>query len=121
MSAALIKASCLTCGEVDLTPRDITLNVSVRTPDLSHYLFRCPTCRVVVQKPADENIIALLHGNGLVNKTPWELPQHPEDPPGGAALTLDDLITFGLALHATEDAAMWALPQSAAELARWAR
>lgn len=116
-----IQAACDVCGPVDLTPRDITLNVSARCPSRSHYCFTCPRCHDRVEKPADERVIALLAGSGVVNKTPWEPPTHPEDPPGGQQLTEDDLIQFGLALHAFDDAAMRALPQSAAELARWAR
>lgn len=116
-----IKASCCTCGEVELSPRDITLNVSARMPERSHYVFDCPVCKDRVEKPAGDDVIALLVHGGLVNKTPWEPPTHPEDPPGGPPLTEDDLIQFGLLLHSVEEAAMCALPQSAAELERWMR
>ena len=47
-----IKASCPTCGEVELTPADVSLMVCSHAP-LSYYAFCCPTCREEVRKPAD--------------------------------------------------------------------
>ena len=38
-----IKASCPTCGEVELTPADVSLMVCSHAP-LSYYAFCCPTC-----------------------------------------------------------------------------
>ena len=38
-----IKASCPTCGEVELTPADVTLMVCTHAA-LSYYAFDCPTC-----------------------------------------------------------------------------
>jgi hypothetical protein len=117
-----IQTACPVCGLVELSSRQITLNVSARMPERSHYCFTCPTCLDRVERPADDRIIALLAGSGIVNKTQWEPPNHPEEPlPVGPPLTEDDLIRFGLQLQQHEDAAMLALPASAAELARWAR
>jgi hypothetical protein len=68
------------CGVVELASRQITLNVSARVPERSHYCFTCPGCQDRVEKPADEHVIGLLAGNGIVNKTPWELADPPRRP-----------------------------------------
>ena len=39
-----IKATCPTCGEVGLTPRDIDLRVDETGEEESFYAFTCPTC-----------------------------------------------------------------------------
>lgn len=98
-----IRATCPSCGEVDLTPEQIVLTV-VRAdeapvgPD-SHYAFRCPSCTERVEKPADERIAHLLTTGGVsvsvlddVEEQRRALPSHPEDPPEGPALTHDDLL-----------------------------
>lgn len=95
-----IRATCPTCGEVDLTPKQIVLTV-IRAeeapvgPD-SHYAFTCPSCTDRVEKPADERIAHLLTTGGVnvsVLDEPGErLPAHPESPPDGPVLTRDDLL-----------------------------
>ena len=56
-----IKASCPTCGEVELTPADVALMVCSHAP-LSYYAFCCPTCSEEVRKPADDHVVLTLHG-----------------------------------------------------------
>ncbi len=94
-----IRASCPVCGEVDLQPADVTLHL-VRhgdedVGDGSCYRFACPACLDVVTKPADERIAALLQTGGveveLLGPDAGREP-HPELPPGGPALTPDDLL-----------------------------
>ena len=46
-----IKASCPTCGEVELTSDDVSLMVCSQ-PTLSYYAFTCPGCLDEVRKPA---------------------------------------------------------------------
>lgn len=106
-----IRASCPTCGEVDLTPDDIHLTV-IRTtraevgPD-SHYTFTCPECAESVAKPATERIARLLTGGGVETEivdcshpaAARRRPSHPESPPNGPPLTADDLIDFHLLLE----------------------
>jgi hypothetical protein len=104
MSHTVIKSSCPVCGPVDLTPRDLTLNVSARSPEFNHYVFRCPHCQDRVERPATPEVIRLLADGGVIPKTPWEPPVDPETRrPGGLPLTEDDLITFGLKLHFIAD------------------
>lgn len=101
-----IRATCPTCGEVELTPEQIRLTV-IRSDEVpvgpdSHYSFECPTCLEDVDKPADERIARLLSTGGVpvtvVDESEGSLPEHPEYPQGGPALTYDDLLDFHLLL-----------------------
>jgi hypothetical protein len=95
-----IKASCPTCGEVELTPADVTLMVCAQ-PALSYYAFDCPTCCTEVRKPADDNVVALLVSGG-VPATVWELPAEALEVKKGPGLTYDDLLDFALHLGTTD-------------------
>lgn len=110
-----IRATCPTCGEVDLTADDIELEL-VRAPgervaDGSCYRFCCPACEQIITKPADERIARLLASGGVrifadghpvasLDDDPVvpELPPHPEGPAVGPTLTHDDLLDFHLEL-----------------------
>ena len=95
-----IKASCPTCGEVELTSSDITLRVCNHAP-LSYYAFVCPGCRDEVRKPADDHIVSLLMSGG-VRAQVWEVPAEALEPKPGPSLNYDDLLDFVLQLG-TED------------------
>ena len=95
-----IKASCPTCGEVELTPPDVSLMVCAQ-PGLSYYAFDCPTCGHEVRKPADDNVVALLVSGG-VPATVWELPAEALEVKKGPDLTYDDLLDFALHLGTTD-------------------
>lgn len=113
-----IRASCPRCGEVDLVPAELHVQL-VEEPggsvgQGSSYRFTCPDCELAVTKPADARIVSLLQGGGVEVRrvAPPELEvelgvagptAHPEDPPDGPALTVDDLI----ALHALLDRDDW--------------
>lgn len=89
-----IKASCPTCGEVELTPADVALMVCSHAP-LSYYAFGCATCGEQVKKPADEHVVALLVSGG-VPATVWDLPAEVLEDHAGPRLTYDDLLDFAL-------------------------
>ena len=126
-----IRATCPTCGEVDLTAADIELEVlreeDEPVADGSCYRFCCPECEQIITKPADERIARLLASGGVrifANGEPVDdldarpapapaLPPHPEAPAAGARLTHDDLLDFHLLL---EDASWF--DQLAGELTR---
>ncbi|MDP9431548.1 MAG: hypothetical protein M3P91_02180 [Actinomycetota bacterium] len=95
-----IKASCPTCGEVELTAKDITLRVCNSAP-LSYYSFMCTTCKDEVRKPADDHVISLLLSGG-VRAEVWEIPAEALEPKAGPTLSYDDLLDFVLHLGADD-------------------
>ena len=95
-----IKASCPLCGEVQLTPEDVSLMVCSSAP-LSYYAFDCPTCHQEVRKPADDHVVSLLVSGG-VPATPWDLPAEALEVKCGPQLSYDDLLDFGLQLASTD-------------------
>jgi predicted RNA-binding Zn-ribbon protein involved in translation (DUF1610 family) len=95
-----IKASCPTCGEVELTPADVSLIVCSHAP-LSYYSFACPGCTEQVRKPADDHVVSLLVSGG-VPATVWEVPAEALEPRTGPALTYDDLLDLAIQLNSTD-------------------
>jgi predicted RNA-binding Zn-ribbon protein involved in translation (DUF1610 family) len=107
-----IRASCPSCGEVDLQPMDVTLRV-IRRDDGnvgpgSNYRFACPDCEQLVTKPADDRIAQLLTTGGVPVEDRAEGSSHgpsttgtphPEAPPAGPPLTHDDLLDLHLLLE----------------------
>lgn len=92
-----IKATCPTCGEVDLTPQEIELRVDETDASASFYAFDCPSCLENVRKPADERVVHLLISGGVE-----VLPAAPPAPArrklserfDGPRLNHDDLLDF---------------------------
>ncbi|HVM28162.1 MAG TPA: hypothetical protein VM433_10910 [Mycobacteriales bacterium] len=95
-----IKASCPGCGEVELTPADVSLMVCSHAR-LSYYAFTCPGCADEVRKPADDHVVSLLVSGG-VPATVWDVPAEAIEPRTGPALTYDDLLDLGLQLASTD-------------------
>ena len=95
-----IKASCPTCGEVELTPADVSLVVCSHAP-LSYYAFDCPGCTQEVRKPADDHVVSLLVSGG-VPATVWAVPAEALEPRTGPPLTYDDLLDLAIHLHSTD-------------------
>lgn len=98
-----IKASCPSCGEVELTSDEVRLRVCTH-PDLSYYAFDCPGCDHEVRKDADDNVISLLIAGG-VSAEVWEVPEEAMEPHHGGSLTYDDLLDFAVELAACTDLA----------------
>jgi hypothetical protein len=92
-----IRATCPTCGEVELTPDDIELRVCTHAP-ASYYQFDCPLCTTLVQKPADDRVVQLLISGG-VPATVWELPDEVRESRNGPPLSMDDLLDLHLLLR----------------------
>lgn len=95
-----IKASCPSCGEVELTPPDVSLMVCTQ-PALSYYAFACPRCTEQVRKPADDHVVSLLVSGGI-SAVVWDLPSEALEPKTGPRLTYDDLLDFCLHLGTTD-------------------
>ena len=96
-----IKASCPTCGEVQLRPEDVSLMVCSSAATLSYYAFDCPTCCEQVRKPADDHVVSLLLSGG-VPATAWDLPAEAMENHAGPQLGYDDLLDFALRLGETD-------------------
>ena len=95
-----IKASCPSCGEVELTPADVSLMVCSHAP-LSYYAFSCPGCFDEVRKPADDHVVSLLVSGGVPANV-WEVPGEALEPKDGPQLSYDDLLDFALQLGTTD-------------------
>ena len=90
--ATKIRASCQTCGDVELTVGDV--HVRVCTHDNSGtYHFVCPECEQAVVKTAEARVIDLLVASGVEMST-WDLPAEIFEPRTGAPFSHDDLIDF---------------------------
>ena len=100
-----IKATCPTCGDVDLTPADVTVTVA-RELGWSTYSFTCAECADCVCKPADEETVRLLTGAGVrVERVaiPLEYLEARVLTRTNPPLTEDDLLDFGLWLARAGD------------------
>jgi predicted RNA-binding Zn-ribbon protein involved in translation (DUF1610 family) len=103
-----IRTTCPRCGEVDMSPEAILLEVGPDGEDGS-YRFVCPRCREQVVKPADRKIVALLvsAGVGVGDNVPSAGPEEDdgegptwlERHAGGPPFTVDDLISFHFLLQ----------------------
>lgn len=89
---ATIRASCSTCGDVEVTSRDVTVRVC-RDDNAGTYSFTCPSCGVVVVKNAEPRIVELLVTSG-VRLVTWSLPEELTEVHHGAPIDHDDLLDF---------------------------
>ena len=69
---ATIRASCETCGDVELTTADVRVRVCIND-NRSEYSFRCPDCHMTVVKGAEPRTVDLLVASGVQMDT-WSLP-----------------------------------------------
>jgi hypothetical protein len=89
-----IKASCPTCGDVELTAHQVRLVVcSVRS--WSYYAFSCASCLEEIRKPAGRDVVALLISGGVLAE-PWAVPAEALEPHDGPPLQYDDVLDFAL-------------------------
>lgn len=63
--ARRFKASCPSCGSIELAAGELRLVVN-QQPSRSFYLFRCPECETSVRKPAGPRIVELLTAGGVL-------------------------------------------------------
>lgn len=95
-----IKATCPTCGDVDLRPRDIVVTVAPAA-GWATYQFACPSCDEEVTKSADEEVVTLLRGAG-VRVEKMFVPAEALELHFGPPIATDDLIDFGLKLSMSD-------------------
>ena len=94
---ATIKASCPTCGDVELTSRDVRV-LLCSTTDQGSYTFRCPMCHLAVAKQAEKRIVDLLVSSGVAMST-WEMPSELDEIHEGSQINHDDLLQFHFELQ----------------------
>ena len=97
---ATVRASCPTCGDVELTTREVQVQVCVAT-DQGTYSFVCPSCRLIVNKPAERRVVDLLVAAG-VRLVSWDMPAELSELKSGPPITYDDLLAFHFELE-TDD------------------
>jgi hypothetical protein len=89
---ATVRASCPTCGDVELTTREVQVQVCSAT-DEGTYSFLCPACRLIVNKPAEQRVVELLMSAG-VKVVNWSLPSELCELKSGPPISYDDLLAF---------------------------
>jgi len=95
-----IKASCPTCGDVELTPAQVRL-VVCSVPAWSFYAFECSTCREEVRKHASEEVVSLLTTGGVPAER-WDVPAEVLEERTGPAISWDEVLDFSLALEGVD-------------------
>lgn len=94
---ATVRASCPSCGDVELTTREVQVQVCTATDD-GTYSFLCPSCRLIVNKPAEHRVVELLVSAG-VKVVNWDLPAELSEAKPGPTITYDDLLAFHFELE----------------------
>jgi hypothetical protein len=94
---ATIRASCETCGDVELTTADIRIRVCI-DDNRGDYSFTCPACEMTVLKSAEPRTIDLLVASGVSVDT-WSLPAELDETKVGRPIDHNDLLEFHNNLH----------------------
>lgn len=95
-----IRASCPTCGDVELKIDDVTVRVCA-ADDSGAYIFRCPACAGAVTKNAEARIVDLLVSSG-VRLEVWQLPAELYEVKTGCPISHDDLLDFHALLQSDD-------------------
>ncbi|SDQ40173.1 hypothetical protein [Quadrisphaera sp. DSM 44207] len=95
-----IKASCPTCGDVELTPPQVRLVVCT-VQAWSFYAFACPACTDEVRKHASEEVVRLLTTGGVPAET-WVVPAEVLEEKLGPVVGWDEVLDFALWLERTD-------------------
>ncbi len=89
---AVIRATCQDCGDVELRSADLHIRIC-RQDRAGTYRFRCPQCRMIEVRNAQNEVLEVLLAAG-VHCTEWSLPHELEEEHPGPAITHDDLLDF---------------------------
>ncbi len=100
VAVAWIRASCPTCGDVELRIGDVEVKMCSSTGEGS-YVFRCPSCLLAVSKPAEPNVVEVLVASGVRLST-WQLPAELDEPHYGPPISYDELLEFHFDLRGDE-------------------
>lgn len=87
-----IRATCPTCGDVELGVSDLTA-LLCSTTQAASYSFRCPRCRMLVAKPTGRQVVDVLVSSGVELRY-WRLPAELTEIHHGPPLAPADLISL---------------------------
>ena len=59
-----IRTSCVLCGDVELVPGDLQLELTAAAGTGS-YLFQCPHCDELQRRPANHRVVSILLATGV--------------------------------------------------------
>ncbi|MGQ0848793.1 MAG: hypothetical protein ACT4OP_06695 [Actinomycetota bacterium] len=59
-----IKTTCSWCGDIQLTPADLSLELSPNH-DEGTYCFVCPSCSTMQRRPANARVVSVLLATGV--------------------------------------------------------
>lgn len=59
-----IRTTCETCGDVELTTTDISLELA-GSGDEGNYRFSCPSCSTIQRRPASQRVVSILLATGV--------------------------------------------------------
>ena len=91
-TVATIRATCSTCGDVELSSDDMQVLVC-NTDKSAAYAFRCPVCRLMITKPTDHRVVDVLVSSGVVMRS-WDMPAEMLEVHAGPAIDWDDILEF---------------------------
>ncbi len=94
---AIVRATCPTCGDVELTVNDVQVQLCVTT-SVATYSFLCPACGFIVNKEASDSVVESLTSAGS-RLVAWTMPAELDEPKQGPKISHDDLLEFHLALE----------------------
>ncbi len=96
-AVAIIRTTCPTCGDVEMTIRDVRVRLC-STTNQGSYSFRCPSCRLLVSKPIEPSVVDVLVLAG-VRIVVWAMPAELDEPHVGEPVSYDDLLEFHFQLQ----------------------
>jgi hypothetical protein len=82
-----IRTTCRHCGDVELTPLDLTLELEPQG-DTGQYRFSCPFCDFIQRRPANGRVVSILLAAGVV----YEVTAY------GGPITEEEIASFRCAL-----------------------
>ena len=97
---ATVRASCIDCGDIELTNEDIVVRVCL-DDDRAECRFTCPACKMTTVKATDSRTVDLLISAGALMDT-WVLPAELYEPcrtSEAKGIDHDDLIDFNKLLQ----------------------
>jgi hypothetical protein len=96
----VVVTGCPDCGRVTVPVVHVTLHVRDHA-DRNRFSFTCPSCEAWISLPASARDVRMLR-DVCVQERLERVPKELLEQRSGPALTLDDLIDFGLQLGATD-------------------